>query len=82
MNKIKRVFCALFRHSEIQDEFFGAFYCGRCGAQVGDQLASIYNAANIVIIGHKCDKCVENYKKMTFVDKFLVPNPFKENEDL
>lgn len=81
MKKLKRIFCAFFRHSRIQEACFGYFTCGRCGAQLGDSLASIYpEAANVVIIGHNCKRCRENYKKCNWIDKFLVPNPFKKEQ--
>ncbi len=79
MYKIKRIFCAVFRHSMIQTTFFGYYYCGRCGEQQGDTLASCYpSAKHAVIIGHNCEQCRANYKRLSWVDKLLVPNPFKE----
>ena len=78
MEKLKAVFCALFGHSRIQSGCFGYWYCGRCGQQLGDSLAGAYSVKDFVIIGHGCDKCRANYKKCTWKDKFLTPNPFKE----
>lgn len=79
MQKLIEIFCAIFRHSRIQDECFGYFTCGRCGAQLGDALGGVYPAASkVVVIGHNCKICRKNYKKMTWVDKFLAPNPFKK----
>jgi hypothetical protein len=78
MEKIKAVVCALFRHSRIITSWFGYQYCGRCGQQIGDTLGSIGIGLSVGI-GHNCDKCKENYKAMTFIDKFLVPNPFTED---
>lgn len=79
MKKIKAIFCVLFGHSNIQDGFFGYWYCGRCEDQVGDSLGSLYWNANQVVIGHNCDKCRENYRKLSWKDKFLTPNPFVDN---
>jgi hypothetical protein len=71
--------CALIGHSRIQTTFFGYHYCGRCGAQVGDTLGSIYlGASSAVIVGHNCDTCQENYKKCTWEDKLFAPDPFAE----
>ena len=79
MKKLKVIFCAVFRHSLIQHYCFGYFNCARCGAQLGDSLGSVYpQAEKVVIVGHNCKKCRENYKKLSWVDKFLAPNPFKK----
>ena len=78
----KRVVCSLIGHSMIQTICFGYHYCGRCGAQVGDSLALVYpKASETVIIGHNCDVCRKNYKKMTWKDKFLIEDPFKVEEE-
>jgi len=78
--KIAKIFCAMFRHSMIQDQCFGYFYCGRCSDQVGDSLASVYSAENVVVINHNCKRCLTNYKSCTWIDKFMVPWPFKKEE--
>ena len=71
--------CGLIGHSRIQTACFGYYSCGRCGQQLGDTLGSVYSFANeTVIIGHKCPKCKENYKKCTWKDKLYVKNPFKK----
>jgi len=77
MKKIKAIFCAILRHSRIHKNCMGYKYCGRCGEQVGDSLAGVYSGKDTVIVGHNCPACLKNYKKMNWVDKFLVPNPFK-----
>jgi hypothetical protein len=81
VKKFKAILCILFGHSNIVSTWFGYVYCGRCEEQVGDTLAGSYFAGNVVIIGHNCETCRENYKKMTWWDKFLVPNPFKEKKE-
>jgi len=77
--KIKKVFCALFGHTKIQSQFFGYWYCGRCGEQLGDSLGGVYSAEDVVIIGHNCETCRKNHKKLKWHEKILVPNPFKKN---
>jgi len=72
----KEIVCSLIGHSKIVDTCFGYIYCGRCNAQVGDSLAGFFDGSKSVIIGHKCDQCVKNYKAMTWEDKYLVKNPF------
>lgn len=81
MSKLKAVICALWGHSNIEDGCFRYFYCGRCGAQKGDTLAGAYENPDVVIIGHNCDQCQANFKRLKWRDKFLVPNPFKELPD-
>lgn len=77
----KRVVCALAGHSRIQTAFFGYFYCGRCGEQVGDTLASIYpGAAKAVVVGHDCDTCRKNAETLTWRDTLLTPDPFPKAE--
>lgn len=78
MDIIRKAFCATYGHSNIVENCFRYRYCARCGEQVGDSLGGYYRNPNEVIIGHNCDVCRENYKKMGWKDKFLCPNPFKE----
>lgn len=78
----KSVVCSLIGHSQIVDGCFGEIYCGRCGDKIADALTGINaNAANQVRIGHNCETCRKNYRKMTWRDKYLVPNPFKEAQN-
>ena len=73
------VVCGLIGHSRIQEFCFGYFTCGRCGAQVGDSLASSYSGAETaVIVGHKCEQCVQNAKTLTWRDRLYVADPFRK----
>lgn len=76
--QIKRVVCSLIGHSNIQTMCFGYVYCSRCDAQVGDTLGSFYENEKQVVVGHNCDICHKNYKKLSWKDKFMAPNPFKK----
>lgn len=78
LGKIKEIYCVLVGHSKIQTTCFGYVHCARCEAQIGDRLGSIFDMTDSVIVGHNCDRCQENYKKLLFSKKFLCPNPFKE----
>lgn len=69
----KRVVCAIIGHSNIQTTCFGYVYCGRCGDQVGDYIASCYENDKQVVVGHGCDLCKTNYKKLTWKDKLFAP---------
>ncbi len=77
----KQVACALIGHSRIRKTCFGYIYCGRCGAQVGDALGSIYDGGNDVFIGHNCPKCHKNYDALSWEHKFMVSDPFEEAQD-
>jgi hypothetical protein len=73
----RSVVCSLVGHSRIVEGCFDYVHCGRCGAQIGDQLAGVYNGApESVRIGHNCATCRANYKKLTWRDKFLAKDPF------
>ena len=75
LDKIKAVFCALFRHSHIQESCFGYVSCARCGTQLGDTLAGSYSDPLVVGVACACDVCANNWSKMTWVDRFLAPKP-------
>ena len=73
--------CALVGHSKIQTFCFGYFSCARCGTQLGDSLGGCYpDAPNVVIVGHECPTCHENYKKLTWNDKIFCPDPFEQKK--
>jgi len=75
MNKIKKIFCVFFGHSRIIENCFGYVHCARCGELLGDVIGGVYDGSDKVIMGHNCDTCKANYKKLTLKDKFLVKNP-------
>lgn len=73
--------CSLIGHSLIQETCFGYYSCGRCGAQLGDSLGSIYlMAPDVVVIGHNCPTCKANYKRLSWKDKVFVKNPLYKNK--
>ena len=73
--------CSLIGHSRICTTCFGYRYCGRCGVQVGDNLMSVDPGREAaVIIGHNCQTCRENYKRLTWRDKAYTPDPFVKEE--
>lgn len=71
------VVCAMIGHSSIISMCFGYVHCGRCGEQIGDRLGGVFDTTNSVLIGHNCETCQENYKKLTWEDKLYSKNPFK-----
>lgn len=79
MKKIKAIFCVLFGHSDIITMCFGYVSCARCEDQIGDTLAGVYPTNKCVVVGHNCPTCRENYKRLTWRDKFLAPDPFRRS---
>lgn len=76
----KKIICSLIGHSRICTICWGYRDCGRCGETLGDNLVSIdLGRKYCVVIGHNCNVCRKNYKKCTWKDKYLVPNPFKKS---
>ena len=72
MENLRKVFCALFGHSNVETGFFGYHYCGRCGGQVGDSLAGMYYNPRSVAVGCGCDECKKNAKTLKLKDKILL----------
>jgi hypothetical protein len=75
--KFLLIVCIFIGHSNIVSNCWGYVSCGRCGTQVGDTLAGSYCNSKAVIIGHSCDICKANYKKLTWKDKIFCPDPLK-----
>lgn len=76
--QINSVICSLIGHSRITSHCFGYHHCGRCDAQLGDSLASVYQAGADVIQGHNCETCRANFEKCGWQDKLNVRDPFAE----
>lgn len=76
--KRNAIVCAMLGHSRIQSTCFGYYHCGRCDAQVGDSLGSMYpGAEKAVVIGHNCKTCRANFKELGWQHKLYAPDPFK-----
>lgn len=78
----KRIVCQLIGHSNIIETCFGYIHCSRCQAQIGDSLGGYYNNPKAVIVGHTCETCQQNYKQLTWKDKYLCPDPFKVESEV
>ena len=76
----KKITCALLGHSKIQEFFLWQYSCSRCGEVVGDSLVGIYDAKDVVVVGHDCEICRSNYEKLTWKDKIFCPDPFAKSE--
>lgn len=73
----KAVVCALVGHSRIQTYCLGYFNCARCGDQVGDNLAGVYDGSKSVIVGHDCKVCRKNFAALDWTHTFMTPDPFE-----
>lgn len=71
------IICSFIGHSNILTGCFGYMSCARCNAQIGDTIGGSYSNDKAVIVGHNCDVCQSNFKKLTWQDKLYVVNPFK-----
>src|SRR4051812_5582844 len=74
------VVCSLVGHSKIVTGCFGYVHCARCDAQIGDRLASIFDLAQHVIVGHGCRDCRKNFKALDWRSTFMAPNPFAKRD--
>jgi len=73
---IGRRLCREGEHGNWVYYFFGYVYCGRCGEQIGDRLASLFPSDTVAVIScdtpvRKCPNCYAAWKKMTKYDREL-----------
>ncbi len=79
MDKFRKIFCVLFRHSNIETNCMGYILCGRCGEQMGDVIAGAYKNPRNVGEFCGCEECKINYAQLTWLDFFLVPKHILKN---
>lgn len=72
----KGIVCELIGHSRIIETCFGYVHCARCNDQIGDALGGYFDGSKSVIVGHKCETCIENAKTLTWQDRYLAKRPF------
>ena len=79
-----RIYCVKNGHAKYVTNFFGYVYCGRCGEQLGDKLASIYPDADKVAVveceKHPCKICDAIIKKLSPVDKEIFRRLVKDHK--
>ena len=66
-----RIYCIKNRHANYVYKCWGYIHCGRCGTQIGDQLGSIFDTRNLLVIGCpdvKCKVCLPLIKKLSPMD--------------
>lgn len=66
------IYCVKYGHANYIWTCFGYVQCGRCGRQIGDRLAGIFDTTNTIVIGHKCKKCNTLKKKLSVLDKKIL----------
>jgi hypothetical protein len=71
-------YCIDHGHANYVTKFWGYVYCGRCGQQIGDQLGSIFDTRELMVIGHKCKVCNAIRKKLSKMDLKIVRRLEKE----
>lgn len=77
-NKVREIVCGFLGHSRVCHYCFGEITCARCRDVLQDGFAGLADTTGLVFVGHDCPTCRENYKRLTWKDKLLCPNPFKE----
>jgi len=68
----KKIVCSLIGNSSIVDMCFSDIYCARCDEVIGDILRKDYDKSYMVLLGHDCEICNNNAKKLTWEDFFLI----------
>ena len=83
-----QIYCVKHNHGGYVWTFFGYVHCGRCGQQIGDTLAGVFDTTNMLLVGHKCKKCSKLKKKLSSLDKKILnrleksKNKFYEYEEI
>ena len=67
-----QIYCVKYGHADYVWNCFGYVHCGRCGDQVGDRLASIFDTTDKIWVGHKCQTCNKLRKKLSLLDKKIL----------
>lgn len=63
-----QIYCVKHGHANYFWSFFGYAHCGRCGEQIGDNLAGIFDGKGKVLVGHDCDECTLAISKLSQLD--------------
>lgn len=75
-----QIYCIKNGHANYVWRFWGYVYCGRCGTQLGDQLASVFDTRDMIVVGHKCKKCSLLKKKLNPMDKEILKRLEKDKK--
>ena len=66
-----KIYCVKHGHANYVWKCFGYVYCGRCGEQIGDQLASVFDTRDLLVSGctdKNCKVCKPLIKKLSPMD--------------
>ena len=67
-----RIYCVKHGHANYVYKCWGYVYCGRCEAQIGDQLVIGFDTKKLMVIGHKCKVCNSIRKNLKKFDLKIV----------
>lgn len=74
-----QIYCVKHGHAKFVYKFWGYVHCGRCREQIGDQLGSIFDTTQLMVLGHKCKVCNKIRKTLSKSDLKIVERWEKEN---
>jgi hypothetical protein len=70
-----RIYCVKHGHARYVTTFWGYVYCGRCGEQIGDGLAGVFDPSDRMVIGCKrkgCKVCPRVMREANALDKEII----------
>ncbi len=76
-----KIYCIKHGHAKFVTKCFGYVHCGRCEEQIGDQLGSVFDTRNLMVIGHKCKVCNDIKKTLSKSDLKIVEKLEREEND-
>lgn len=74
------IYCIKHGHADYIWTFFGYVHCGRCGDQIGDTLAGVFDTKKMIVVGHKCKMCSSLKRKLNKLDKEILKRLEKNKE--
>ena len=80
-----RIYCVKNGHAKYITHFWGYVHCGRCGEQIGDQLASTFSTENLMVVGcidKECKSCIGLRKTLDELDLKILENIENSEEDI
>ena len=68
----RKIYCVKHGHAKYITNCFGYVYCGRCGQQIGDQLAGCFDSSNYLLISCPCKICNKIRRTLSKYDLRIV----------
>ena len=73
--KLKQIFCATFRHSNLVSCCAQFVICSRCNEVLGDAFdVKTYDNNRMAMVNCDCERCRSNYRGM-IISRFFSPKP-------